>query len=330
MRVAVDENYPNSWPVQSFKTSPFKPPSFLVNRTRVDAPDSSTLHDPFQQDISYLFMNQESYTGNSTTAYAHGLYIFTTDGELVWAKEVPWARGLQVETFKDQPVLTYWAASRKVKHAVSWGSVFVLDSAYEEIERICPHLGLHHAHSSDPDVCEADLHEGLFTEQGTILATAYNQTPADLSGVGGPKDGWIYDSLAFEIEVSTSEVLWRWSANENLPIDTSKTQVELQNPRHGTKDHPWDCFHVNSIQKHNGNYLVNARNTFQTYYIGPSGEMLWTLDGETGGDFGPMPSDVYIVSLFSPAHLRICPFIVAHLRHIHDLESLVLNCSHVQ
>jgi hypothetical protein len=39
-------------------------------------------------------------------------------------------------------------------------------------------------------------------------------------------------------------------------------------------------------------YLVNARHHWATYFIsGQDGSVIWSIEGETGGSFGPLPSD---------------------------------------
>ncbi|KZM25510.1 hypothetical protein ST47_g3361 [Ascochyta rabiei] len=46
------------------------------------------------------------------------------------------------------------------------------------------------------------MHENHITSEGLIFLGAMNVTPWDLSSVGGPKDGWIVDSIALEINVT--------------------------------------------------------------------------------------------------------------------------------
>ena len=65
----------------------------------------------------------------------------------------------------------------------------------------------------------------------------------------------------------------------------------------GTKENPWDWIHINSIQLLNIDgadyYLVDARHTYSVFLVDPNdgGRLVWKLDGETGGDFGPVPED---------------------------------------
>lgn len=54
---------------------------------------------------------------------------------------------------------------------------------------------------------------------------------------------------------------------------------------------------MNSIQVVNGGYLVNSQQTWSSYFINNDGSIEWEINGETGGDFGPLPSGYNFVSL---------------------------------
>jgi hypothetical protein len=41
------------------------------------------------------------------------------------------------------------------------------------------------------------------------LITAYNTTGADLTSIGGPDKGYVWDSLIFEIDIKTQKILVR-------------------------------------------------------------------------------------------------------------------------
>jgi hypothetical protein len=43
-----------------------------------------------------------------------------------------------------------------------------------------------------------DLHEIYITNPNTVVVTANNVTQADLRSVGGPRNGWVVDSLVYE------------------------------------------------------------------------------------------------------------------------------------
>jgi Arylsulfotransferase (ASST) len=64
------------------------------------------------------------------------------------------------------------------------------------------------------------------TERGSLLVTGYNLTQVDLTSVNGSADGWIYNSLFFEIDIESKEILFQWSALETrIPISNTKQSL---------------------------------------------------------------------------------------------------------
>lgn len=123
----------------------------------------------------------------------------------------------------------------------------------------------------------------------------YNTTKADLSSVGGPKDGWVLDSLAVELDLETNEPLFVWSPLAHVPLNASRLPLAGAGT---TLASPYDFFHTNSIQPYKGGFLVNSRHTWEAYFIDRSGKILWTINGATGGDFGPLPDNGKFVSAY--------------------------------
>lgn len=113
------------------------------------------------------------------------------------------------------------------------------------------------------------------------MITIYDVVPADLSSVGGPQDGEIWESIFQEIDLDTNEVLFEWRATDHYEFKDTVRQLGEQ----GVIGDPWDWFHTNSIDKDNlGNYLISARYTHSlTYLDGRTGEILWILGGGRNG-----------------------------------------------
>lgn len=268
------------WPWQIFHSSPFNPPE--LNITKNGGPLADGL----------LFFTQSNFQPVNAIEEAAPL-IMTDKGELVWNGPISNATNLHVSTYRGSPVLTFWSglSSEGGNIGHGYGNVTFLDSSYRNIVTVCPKFGLV-IPGGRTYPCEADFHESFLTDRDTLIVTAYNATPADLSIIGGPKDGWIFDSLVYEIEPVSQEVLFKWSAVEHVPI--SQTKFPLQGA--GTKDIPFDYFHVNSVATVGIYLLVNARHTWSTYLVSPCGDVEWTLEGETGGDFGPLPDEGRFVS----------------------------------
>lgn len=134
------------------------------------------------------------------------------------------------------------------------------------------------------------MHESYLTDEGTVIASAYNVTRADLTAVVGPPDGWIFDSVFFEIDVVTQEVLFRWRSLDHLPkipITRLHHPLILDEVHFATTEVlPWDYFHINSVQPLSDRYLVNPRHLYMMFEVSKtSGNGEWTLSGLDSGDF---------------------------------------------
>jgi hypothetical protein len=167
-----------------------------------------------------------------------------------------------------------------------FGKVLVLDDTYTTIHTVCP---VFQDFTLPPGVtaeCHADVHESLITDRNTMLVTAYNQTTANLTSVGGPANGYVIDSIAAEVNMTTNEVLFTWSPLAHVPVNQS--HYPLLGAGRNASD-AYDFFHINAIQRVGDNYLINSRHTWSTYLVNPQGEILWEINGATGGDFGPLP-----------------------------------------
>lgn len=114
-----------------------------------------------------------------------------------------------------------------------------------------------------PQPSYIDIHENLPTDKNTLLYTAYNSTPCNLSSVGGPKDGWVLDSLIDEIDRATNKTVFRWSSVEHL--DELPLNASYQLNRGGTiidggnATHPWDYFLTNAVYPDSDRYILLSR-----------------------------------------------------------------------
>jgi hypothetical protein len=123
------------------------------------------------------------------------------------------------------------------------------------------------------------LHEFKITPQGTALVTVYEVIPFDLSPVGGPKNGWIYDGVFQEISIATGELLFEWRSSDHYPVNS--TYLHLPGNVGRKKSRAWDYFHINSIDKDDeGNYYISARYSHSITAISPKGKILWILGGK--------------------------------------------------
>jgi Arylsulfotransferase (ASST) len=196
-----------------------------------------------------------------------GLMIIQADGRLRWflPTEKP-AFDLQYQQLNGKPVLTWWEGT--VTDGTGAGEAVIADLSFNELARLGEVEGL-----------RPDLHELVLTDQGTALMTAYHPVAADLSSVGGPKDGYLLGAVAMEVDVATKKLLHHWESVDHVKVD--ETYQELPKGQ-GTEKTPFDYFHINSISlTPDGELLISSRNTWTLYKVGrASGEVIWRLNGK--------------------------------------------------
>lgn len=91
-------------------------------------------------------------------------------------------------------------------------------------------------------------------------------------------ENYIWDSLFQEIDIETNELIFQWRASDHHSLNETYREVGYD----GTKDSPFDWYHINSVQKDDlGNYLISARYTHTVTYInGKTGDIIWVLGGK--------------------------------------------------
>ncbi|KAK4496651.1 hypothetical protein PRZ48_012633 [Zasmidium cellare] len=273
-----------SAPWRIFKTATFNPPDMRITH------NGDSLQD------GYLFMTPWPQAGPDTKQSAG--FIMTEDNELVYCVPIVGVHNLRVQTLNDTPYLTYWhGTNARIGHG--YGEVVFADDKLSNFSvnpalDIIPNPTVYdlYGNGANGTVGDVDIHEQQMTNRETILVTAYNNTPFDLSSVGGSKDGWIVDSHFYEVDIATQEVVFSWRASDHLdqiPFNTSRNAV-VGPESNGTASSPWDWMHINSIELVGEDYLIDCRHTWSVYLISHvDGSVIWHLDGETGGDFGKLP-----------------------------------------
>ncbi|HEX6417087.1 MAG TPA: arylsulfotransferase family protein [Acidimicrobiales bacterium] len=207
-----------------------------------------------------------------------GALIIDGDGEVVWSQPNDLTvADFRVQAYRGEPVLT-WYEGRSLG-GYGDGEFVIADTSYTEVTRVEAGNGL-----------AGDLHEFQLTGAGTALVLAYELEPADLSAVGGPADAYHLDNLVQEVDVETGRVLFEWSAHDHVPIEDTFSELvpdaaatEDERDEDGTKEAPFDWFHVNSVAEGpDGTLLVSARNTHAVYAVDrTTGEIRWTLGGRS-------------------------------------------------
>ena len=270
------------WQYQVYESSPFNPPELEI--TTNGRPLASGL----------LFFSPSDQTEVKATKDTAPL-IMTETGQLVWHGPTIDAINFRVASYEGKSILTFWSGSNSPGANVGhgYGQVNFLDSTYNEILTVCPQLGLRTPDNVTYN-CQADFHESFITERNTLLVTAYNVTQTDLSSIGGPVEGWVFDCLFFELDPKNGDILFRWSALEHVPV--AETKLKLAGRGGFNQSVPFDWFHINSVENIGNQFLVNSRHLWTTYLVTAKGEIEWTLQGDTGGDFGALLSNGHFVS----------------------------------
>jgi hypothetical protein len=207
-----------------------------------------------------------------------GPMILDDHGDVVWFKQVQplAAADFRVQTYRGKPVLTWWQG--KVSMAgIGAGQYVIADDTYRQIARFDAGDGVH-----------GDLHEFILTPRGTAYIVAYHAVPHDLTSVGGPKHGWVYDSIVQEVEIPSGKALFDWRSLQHVPIDESMSRKPAKDA--SRKKSAFDYFHVNSVDvDQDGNLIVSARNAYAVYKISRrDGHVIWRLGGRRS-DFAMGP-----------------------------------------
>jgi hypothetical protein len=191
-----------------------------------------------------------------------GPLMFDSTGQPVWFRPLAGLRAtnFQVGQYRGQPVLHWWEGT--IPKGYGQGEAVIVDNTYRELARIRAGNGR-----------QMDLHELLLTPQGTLLFTCFPENvTADLSGMGGPTNGTVRQSIIQEVDVRTGRLLLEWRSLEH--VDVAESYASLGDE--------YDYLHANSIDvAPDGNLLVSARHTFALYKLHrQTGHVIWRLGGK--------------------------------------------------
>ena len=248
------------------------PASALHSQPDLQPPRLVVTHAARHVAPGYLFLAEKG--GKSKPS---GAVIADDEGRVRWFHEVP--LGLEMTDFRAQrldgkPVLTWWQGTIS-KTGVGRGVYVVCDAHYGRCREL---------HAGDGQV--GDLHEFQLTPRGTAFISVYETVPVDLRSVGGPKNGFAYDSVVQELDAHTGKVVFEWHSLDHVPLSES-LQAHEEPAWHATKKRPFDYFHVNSVaDAPGGRILVSGRNTSALYLIARDGHIVWRLGGKHS-DFTP-------------------------------------------
>jgi len=231
--------------------------------------------------LPYVFLANKAYEGPRSIGQ-RGLLIAQRGGEIAWFNPIRQTQVIDfnVQTYQGKPVLTWWNGVTGGSYGS--GNCYIADSTYTQIAEVKCGNGL-----------MADMHEFNITSQDTALVDAYKPQKADMTSVGGKKNGFVAAGVVQEIDIATGDVIFEWNSLDHVPLTESMTP-----PANGagSSDNPYDYFHINSIGvAWDGDLLVSARNTSAVYKIGRrDGQVKWQLGGKNSSfAMGPGTSFYY-------------------------------------
>ena len=200
-----------------------------------------------------------------------GPMIMDDRGRLVWFHPLKFTKGVtdfRAQRYRGKPVLTWWRGKLS-NVGVGDGWYVIYDTSYRPIAEVRPGNGL-----------VGDVHEFRLTSRDTALMTIYHRLHVDLTSIGGPKDGLIWDGIVQEVDIPTGRVLFEWHSYPQIGVKESYSKPPKK--QLGTKAFPYDYIHINSIDEEpNGNLLISGRNTHAVYEVNRrTGKVLWRLGGK--------------------------------------------------
>ncbi|KAH6892908.1 ASST-domain-containing protein [Thelonectria olida] len=280
----VQPDEPSTWPYRVYKSSPYKPPYLDITGNGGEIAEG------------YLFFTPSLKKGVPTPQNLP--LIMGQDNELVFCMDGQSAdphvklKHLRPQMINGTPHITVWQGLIGTGHG--YGQVIILDDEYMQSKVtldlvITPNIG-HRFPNPPPGII--DFHEGYVTSYGTIIVTAYNNTPWDLTPLGGPRDGWAINSMFYEIDLKTMEIVFSWKHFDHF--DIARSYIPL--PSHlgdGSPERAYDPFHLNAVQRLGDTFLVNSKHHCAVYMVSRNtGEVMWELDGRgDGGSFGTLPPE---------------------------------------
>jgi hypothetical protein len=188
--------------VRSFRSRPeLSPPAIEI---------TAQAHDTAP---GYIFVAAKKGAGQD------GPMIVDDRGQLVWFSKNRYATDFRVQTYQGEQVLTWWEGKVVAGHGV--GEYVIFDGSYREIARVRAGHGY-----------RGDLHEFLISPEDTALLVAYAPKRTDLSPIGGPKDGMVWEGIVQEVSIETGELIFEWHSLEHVGIEESYIERLLPHQLH--------------------------------------------------------------------------------------------------
>lgn len=211
-------------------------------------------------------------------SYQNSAAIYQSDGTLIWygfglstANNV---HDFRVCQYNGTDHLCFFEGEQYEGYAR--GQAVVLDTTLKPVTTV----------SSLNGRAPIDQHEfNIINNTGSALVTIYQPQPYDLSAFNiTDGQGWIEDCLFQDINTTTNELMFEWSAIEHVALTESyvdPNQSEVAGTGFSPLS-PWDYFHINAVDKsEDGDYLISSRHTSTLFKInGTDGSIIWRCGGK--------------------------------------------------
>ncbi|HZO78076.1 MAG TPA: arylsulfotransferase family protein [Solirubrobacteraceae bacterium] len=212
---------------------------------------------------------------NTQNSQQNAVYMVNGRGQILWYHPTaskgagPAARMTRVENYKGHRVITFWQGKYVCPPCGGRGEGVIMNSSYKVIHTV--KAGNGYANQG------TDLHEFTLGHEGkeaTAFVQIWSPVQRNLTSVGGPANGTVFDWIIQEIDIATGKVIWQWHALGHVPLTDSYERY--------APGQPYDYFHLNSIQQlPSGRILISARHTWAVYSIvKKTGRIAWELGGK--------------------------------------------------
>lgn len=249
----------HGWPFLTFETGDWQPPYVTLRKL--------SSYDPGKIFISVRNDNEDGGTAPT---------IYDNNGDMVWQGPHEKSMDFKMQKLFGEDVITYWDGETGVL-GYGYGQVHILDTTYREIYTVTLKDDDLLTPNEQPRESYVDVHEHTITPNNTMIVSAINIRQTDLSDMpGGREDMWIIDSLFYEIDIKTNEVLFKWDALDN-PERFSPKFSRRRVWGGDSPAHPWDCYHMNSVHPTKDGYLVSIRYFWSAFYLNRDGSVRWQL-----------------------------------------------------
>ncbi|KXT01166.1 hypothetical protein AC578_622 [Pseudocercospora eumusae] len=271
-----------SWATAESESPTIVPVQSFISRPDILVPslDVRTYH---SESISPGYIFFSTWSIDKSVDAQNAPYIFTNDGELVFAGYTPSLPATKYFNFQahrfangTRILSVFRGASEQGR---GQGHIALFDDSYRLIRTI-----------DAPDGGPLDFHEFQLLDDGkTAIVVGFRPVQADLSQFGIVEGlGWLLDSMFWVLDLEErgedgkDVVKFAWRASEHIAAGEAYMPPTLRRMAGMSWKGAYDYCHINSVDRFaNGDFLLSARHTNAMYRIdGKTGAIIWAFGGK--------------------------------------------------